>query len=205
MAREDKGGAPHAAQVLQRGQEFGGGRAKTRIAIPGVARRQGERPRAAAWRKRHAAARGTRIAPSPDIVPSAPGAAGRARSGAARGLAGPRGMPATRARGRARPEGPAAPRPCRWQATPTLPPANGHPILRSARRRVSCRLQMLRPLTHDHLARRRERRGRREGEFEREFCLLQGIAEGTYNTKRAEAARLYYTTTNIHTYTPTEL
>ena len=27
-----------------------------------------------------------------------------------------------------------------------------------------------------------------------EFCLLKGIAEGTYNTKHAEAARLYYTT-----------
>ena len=26
---------------------------------------------------------------------------------------------------------------------------------------------------------------------EREFCLLKGIAEGTYNTKHAEAARLY--------------
>ena len=41
--------------------------AKTRIAIPGVARRQvarrrGERPRAGAWRSRHAPARGTRIA-----------------------------------------------------------------------------------------------------------------------------------------------
>jgi len=32
-----------------------------------------------------------------------------------------RGMPATRARGRERPEGPAAPRPCRWQATHTMP------------------------------------------------------------------------------------
>ena len=40
---------------------------------------------------------------------------------------------------------------------------------------------------------------------EREFCLLKGIAEGTYNTKHAEAARLYYTTTYIHTHTPTEL
>ena len=29
---------------------------------------------------------------------------------------------------------------------------------------------------------------------EREFRLLKGIAEGTYNTKHAEAARLYYTT-----------
>ena len=29
---------------------------------------------------------------------------------------------------------------------------------------------------------------------EREFCLLKGIAEGTYNSKHAEAAKLYYTT-----------
>ena len=28
----------------------------------------------------------------------------------------------------------------------------------------------------------------------REFCLLKGIAEGTYNSKHAEAARLYYVT-----------
>ena len=41
--------------------------------------------------------------------------------------------------------------------------------------------------------------------LEREFCLLKGIAEGTYNTKHAEAARLYYTTTYTHTHTPTEL
>ena len=27
-----------------------------------------------------------------------------------------------------------------------------------------------------------------------EFCLLKGIAEGTYNSKHAEAAKLYYTT-----------
>jgi len=27
---------------------------------------------------------------------------------------------------------------------------------------------------------------------------LKGIAEGTYNTKHAEAARLYYTTIHIH-------
>ena len=26
---------------------------------------------------------------------------------------------------------------------------------------------------------------------EREFCLLEGIAEGAYNTKHAEVARLY--------------
>ena len=32
---------------------------------------------------------------------------------------------------------------------------------------------------------------------------MKGIAEGTYNTKHTEAARLYYTTTNIHTHTPT--
>ena len=30
--------------------------------------------------------------------------------------------------------------------------------------------------------------------FEREFCLLKGIAEGTYKSKHAEAAKLYYTT-----------
>lgn len=30
--------------------------------------------------------------------------------------------------------------------------------------------------------------------FEREFRLLKGIAEGIYNTKHAEAARLDYTT-----------
>ena len=46
---------------------------------------------------------------------------------------------------------------------------------------------------------------------ERWFCLLKGIAEGTYNSKHAEAARLYHTTTttttttHIHTHTPTEL
>ena len=39
---------------------------------------------------------------------------------------------------------------------------------------------------------------------------MKGIAEGTYNkgtynTKHAEAARLYYTTTYTHTHTPTEL
>jgi hypothetical protein len=47
----------------------------------------------------------------------------------------------------------------------------------------------------------------------REFRLLKGIAEGTYNTKHAEAARLYYTTillyydttTHTHTHRPTEL
>ena len=36
---------------------------------------------------------------------------------------------------------------------------------------------------------------KREFESERGFCLLKGIAEGTYNSKHAEAARLYYTTT----------
>ena len=52
---------------------------------------------------------------------------------------------------------------------------------------------------------------KREFESERGFCLLKGIAEGTYNSKHAEAARLYYTTTttttttHIHTHTPTEL
>ena len=30
---------------------------------------------------------------------------------------------------------------------------------------------------------------------------MKGIAEGTYNSKHAEAARLYYTTTHIHTRT----
>ena len=30
--------------------------------------------------------------------------------------------------------------------------------------------------------------------IERGFCLLKGIAEGTYNSKHAEAAKLYYTT-----------
>ena len=39
--------------------------------------------------------------------------------------------------------------------------------------------------------------------FEREFCLLKGIAEGTYNTKHAEAARLYYTTILLCYYTTT--
>ena len=51
------------------------------------------------------------------------------------------------------------------------------------------------------------------GHWEREFCLLKGNAEGTYNTKHAEAARLCYTTillyydttTYTHTHTPTEL
>ena len=38
---------------------------------------------------------------------------------------------------------------------------------------------------------------------EREFCLLKGIAEGTYNTKHAEAARLYYTTILLCYYTTT--
>ena len=64
--------------------------AKTRIAIPGVARRQGERPRARAWRvrrKRHAPARGTRIATLPGLCPgtmsgeSGEGAFGRAARG----------------------------------------------------------------------------------------------------------------------------
>ena len=38
---------------------------------------------------------------------------------------------------------------------------------------------------------------------ERGFCLLKGIAEGTYNTKHAEAARLYYTTILLCYYTTT--
>jgi hypothetical protein len=33
-----------------------------------------------------------------------------------------------------------------------------------------------------------------ESNKERGFCLLKGIAEGTYNSKHAEAAKLYYTT-----------
>ena len=37
---------------------------------------------------------------------------------------------------------------------------------------------------------------------EREF-RLKGIAEGTYNTKHAEAARLYYTTILLCYYTTT--
>ena len=47
----------------------------------------------------------------------------------------------------------------------------------------------------------------KHAERERGFCLLKGIAEGTYNSKHAEAARLYYTTatttttTHIHTHT----
>ena len=32
---------------------------------------------------------------------------------------------------------------------------------------------------------------REEGPRERGFCLLKGIAEGTYNTKHAEAAKHY--------------
>ena len=34
--------------------------------------------------------------------------------------------------------------------------------------------------------------------WERCVCLLKGIAEGTYKTKHAEAARFYYTATHIH-------
>ena len=48
----------------------------------------------------------------------------------------------------------------------------------------------------------REKR-ERERERERGFCLLKGIAEGTYNTKHAEAARLYYTTIPLCYYTTT--
>ena len=38
----------------------------------------------------------------------------------------------------------------------------------------------------------------------RGFCLLKGSAEGTYKTKHAEAARLYYTTIYPHTQTQTQ-
>ena len=52
--------------------------------------------------------------------------------------------------------------------------------------------------------------GRERGRerVERELCLLKKIAEGTYKTKHAEAARLDYTTTqrhidtNMNKYTP---
>jgi hypothetical protein len=40
--------------------------------------------------------------------------------------------------------------------------------------------------------------------FERVVCLLKGIAEGTYKTKHAEAAKLYYTTMYPHTQTLTQ-
>ena len=39
---------------------------------------------------------------------------------------------------------------------------------------------------------------------ERVVCLLKGIAEGTYKTKHAEAAKLYYTTMYPHTQTLTQ-
>ena len=39
-----------------------------------------------------------------------------------------------------------------------------------------------------------ERASIKKAVCERVCCLLKGIAEGTYNTKHAEAARLYYTT-----------
>ena len=39
--------------------------------------------------------------------------------------------------------------------------------------------------------------------MEREFRVLKGIAEGAYNTKHAEAARLYYTTILLFYYTST--
>ena len=35
------------------------------------------------------------------------------------------------------------------------------------------------------------------------FCLLKERAEGTYKTKHAEAARLYYTTILLYDYTTT--
>jgi hypothetical protein len=38
---------------------------------------------------------------------------------------------------------------------------------------------------------------------QREVRLLKGIAQGTYNTKHAEAARLYYTTILLFYYTTT--
>ena len=38
----------------------------------------------------------------------------------------------------------------------------------------------------------------------RETCVLKGIAEGTYNTKHAEAAKPYYTTRYPHTHTQTQ-
>jgi len=60
------------------------------------------------------------------LAPAYRGAPARAAPARAAPVAGRPAAPATRARGPARPEGPAAPRPCRWQATPTLPPANGH-------------------------------------------------------------------------------
>ena len=49
----------------------------------------------------------------------------------------------------------------------------------------------------------------REGSYvlnmrEREVCLLKGIAEGTYKTKHAEAAKLYYTIIYPHTQTQTQ-
>ena len=40
--------------------------------------------------------------------------------------------------------------------------------------------------------------------WEREVCLLKGIAEGIYKTKHAEAAKLYYTTIYPHTQTQTQ-
>ena len=39
---------------------------------------------------------------------------------------------------------------------------------------------------------------------ERVVCLLKGIAEGTYKTKHAEAAKLYYTIIYPHTQTQTQ-
>jgi hypothetical protein len=38
----------------------------------------------------------------------------------------------------------------------------------------------------------------KEHSFERDLCLLKEITEGTYKTKHAEAARLDYTTKQIH-------
>ena len=40
-------------------------------------------------------------------------------------------------------------------------------------------------------------------ESRKSFCLLIGIAEGAYNSKHAEAAKLYYTTILLFYYTTT--
>ena len=47
-------------------------------------------------------------------------------------------------------------------------------------------------------------RGKDQRERERGLFLLKGIAEGTYNTKHAEAAKPYYTTRYPHTHTQTK-
>ena len=48
-----------------------------------------------------------------------------------------------------------------------------------------------------------ERASIKKAVCERVCCLLKVIAEGTYNTKHAEAARLYYTTILLYYYTTT--